>query len=80
LVGLDSSFTLRAEDLFYRHKMSPYVGRAFRGKIVRTIVRGITVFQDGKIVSEPVGRFIEPGWQPAEVPSGKPDKTPQKGA
>ncbi len=56
LVDLDSSFTLRAEDLFYRHKMSPYVGRTFRGNVVRTVVRGTTVFRGGEVVSEPIGR------------------------
>jgi allantoinase len=61
LVDLGSNFTLRAEDLFYRHKMSPYVGKTFRGNVVRTIVRGTTVFHDGQIVSDPVGRFIKPG-------------------
>jgi allantoinase len=60
LVDLASSFTLQAEDLFYRHRISPYVGRAFRGKVVRTIVRGTTVFRDGRIVSDPVGRFVRP--------------------
>ena len=59
LVDLDSSFTLRAEDLFYRHKMSPFVGRTFRGSVVRTVVRGTTVFRDGQVVSEPVGRFVK---------------------
>jgi allantoinase len=60
LLDLDSSFTLRADDLFYRHKISPYVDRTFRGNVVRTVVRGTTVFRDGRIVSEPVGRFIKP--------------------
>jgi N-acyl-D-aspartate/D-glutamate deacylase len=60
LVDLDSNFTLRAEDLFYRHKISPFIGRPFRGSIVRTVVRGTTVVRDGRIVSEPVGRFIRP--------------------
>jgi allantoinase len=60
LVDLGSSFTLRAEDLFYRHKMSPYVGRTFRGKVVRTILRGRTVFRDDEVVSEPAGRLIKP--------------------
>ena len=36
LVVLDSSAVLRAEDLFYRHKHSPYVGRTLRGRVVRT--------------------------------------------
>ncbi len=60
LVDLDSSFTLRSENLFYRHKISPYVGRTFRGSVVRTIVRGTTVFRDGKVVSAPVGQLIKP--------------------
>lgn len=60
LADLESSFELRAGDLFYRHEISPYVGRTFRGKVVRTIVRGRTVFLDGRIVSDPVGRFVKP--------------------
>jgi allantoinase len=60
LVDLDSSFTLRAEDLFYRHKMSPYVDRTFRGDVVRTVLRGTTVFREGKVVSEPVGQLVKP--------------------
>jgi allantoinase len=60
LVDLGSSFALRAEDLFYRHKMSPYVGRTFRGNVVRTVLRGKTVFRDGAVVSEPAGRLIKP--------------------
>ena len=60
LVDLDTDFTLQSEDLFYRHKISPYVDRKFRGNVVRTIVRGTTVFLDGRIVSEPVGQLIKP--------------------
>jgi allantoinase len=60
LVDLDAISTLRQQDLLYRHKMSPFVGRAFRGKIIRTLVRGMTVFHEGKIVSEPVGRLLTP--------------------
>jgi allantoinase len=71
LVELDSSFTLRAEDLFYRHKMSPYVDRTFRGSVVRTIVRGTTVFRDGEIVSEPVGRLLKPRRQEARMPGAR---------
>jgi allantoinase len=71
LVDLSSSFTLQAEDLFYRHKMSPYVDRTFRGKVVRTIARGITVFHDGKITSGPDGKLIKPDRQTAKMPSGE---------
>lgn len=80
LVDLDSSFTLRAEDLFYRHKMSPFVGRTFRGNVVRTIVRGTTVFLDGQIVSEPIGQLIKPSRRTAatlDVGTGQVEQPPR---
>lgn len=61
LVDLEAFSTLHREDLEYRHKMSPYVGRAFTGKVVRTVVRGTTVFHEGAFASEPVGKLIRPG-------------------
>ena len=51
IVNLNESFTLTKEDLFYRHKHSPFVGKKFRGKVVTTIVRGNKVFENGKIVA-----------------------------
>jgi allantoinase len=61
LVDLHRIYELQRKDLYYRHKVSPYVGRAFQGKVVRTLVRGATVFRDGTIVSGPVGRLVKPG-------------------
>jgi hypothetical protein len=55
-----SDLPLRAEDLLYHYKISPCIGRPFRGSVVRTVMRGTTVARDGRIVSEPVGRFIQP--------------------
>lgn len=69
LVDLDATSTLHREDLLYRHQMSPYVGRALTGKVIRTIVRGTTVFHGGKIVPEPVGRLIRPDLRAARIPS-----------
>lgn len=62
LVDLDKEFVLQAEDLFYKHKVSPYVGDSFCGKVVQTILRGTTVFKDGKIVSKPIGKLLRPGF------------------
>ncbi len=59
LVDLQDSSLLQADQLFYRHRHSPYVGKTLRGRIVRTVVRGRTVFLEGKIVSEPVGRLCK---------------------
>ena len=60
LVDLRQPFIVRAEDLLDRHKQSPYVGRALTGRVVRTILRGITVFSDGRVTSSPVGQLVKP--------------------
>ncbi len=60
LVDLNQSFEIKAEELFYRHKQSPYIGRTLRGKVVQTILRGQTVFKNGKIISKPIGRLVKP--------------------
>ena len=62
LVVIDpvESFTLDANDLHQRHKMSPYVGATFRGKIRRTIRRGETIFLDGQITAEGGGQLVRP--------------------
>jgi allantoinase len=40
LVEPDAEWELTADDLRYRHRHSPYVGRRFRGRVVRTLLRG----------------------------------------
>lgn len=60
LIDVQASTTLQSSDLFYRHQHSPYAGRTLRGRIKRTLVRGTTVFLDGKIVTQPVGRLLTP--------------------
>lgn len=60
LVDLSESHVLQARDLFYRHAHSPYVGRRLLGRVVRTIVRGKTVFTDGRPASKPAGRLVTP--------------------
>jgi allantoinase len=60
LVDLSHSATLQPSDLHYRHRLSPYLGRTLRGRIVRTILRGTTVFLDGLVISTPIGRLLRP--------------------
>ena len=60
LVDMGSSDALQSGDLFYRHKHSPYTGKNLTGRIRRTMVRGTTVFHDGKIVSGAIGRLVTP--------------------
>ncbi|MCX6896356.1 MAG: amidohydrolase family protein, partial [Verrucomicrobia bacterium] len=60
LVDLRQTFSVGVEELFYRHRQSPYVGRALQGRVRRTILRGQTIFQDGKMVAKPAGRLVKP--------------------
>jgi allantoinase len=60
LIDLTQSFTVRAQDLFYRHPQSPYVGRTLTGRVVQTILRGETIFKDGKIIGTNRGKLIKP--------------------
>ncbi|MCM3397575.1 allantoinase [Oceanobacillus profundus] len=52
LVDLNEEFVLKAEDLKYRHKHSPYVGKTFKGNVKTTIVNGEVVFTNGEIVEK----------------------------
>jgi allantoinase len=51
---------LAADDLYYRHRHSPFVGRTLSARVARTLLRGRTVFADGRIVGAPAGRLLIP--------------------
>ncbi len=59
LYDFETETTLRDDDLLTRHRRSALDGRAVRATVKRTIVRGQTVYQDGKIQVEPgYGQFL----------------------
>jgi len=60
LIDMAQGFTVRADDLLYRHRHSPYVGRALTGRVVQTILRGMVIFKNGKIVGPNHGQWIRP--------------------
>ncbi len=60
IVAPDEPFTLETADLHQRHKMTPYLGRAFRGRVKQTIRRGDVIFEDGRITARTSGRFVRP--------------------
>lgn len=68
-VGNDADLTLvsenareevKADSLHYRHKQTPYVGQILRNRVVRTILRGQTVYHDGKLAVRPIGKLVRP--------------------
>ena len=60
LVDLEMSGTLNAVDLLYRNPFSAHEGQPIRGRTVRTLVRGQTVFVEGKPTTAPIGRLLRP--------------------
>ncbi|GAF64184.1 allantoinase [Bacillus sp. TS-2] len=46
LIDVNEEFTLKKEDLYYRHKISPYINQTFKGKVKWTISKGRVVFSD----------------------------------
>jgi allantoinase len=54
-----SDEALSEEELQYRHRHSPFVGRRLGARVTRTVVRGRTVW-DGAIRGQPTGRLVVP--------------------
>jgi allantoinase len=59
-VDLAATYELHADDLYYRHPQSPYLGRTLRGRVVRTLVRGQTIYADGAFAPKPIGQLVRP--------------------
>jgi allantoinase len=61
LVDPDAEWTVSYNTQWSRHRQSPYLGRRVKGQVIRTMVRGRTVFLHGDGPSElGGGRFIRP--------------------
>ncbi|OAS13414.1 allantoinase AllB [Paenibacillus oryzisoli] len=58
LVDLAAGYTLQESDLLYRHKQSPYVGKAFGCSVKSTFLRGVNVYERGV----GVGAALEGAW------------------
>jgi dihydroorotase-like cyclic amidohydrolase len=61
--------TVTRQGLFTRQQWSAFEGRTFRGRVVRTLVRGRDVYRDEEIVAHAgSGRFLTPEYaRPVEV-------------
>lgn len=61
LVEFGPKRTIKADELWTRHRISPYVDRASRTRVTHTYVRGCPVWADGGVASgAPKGQFLRP--------------------
>ncbi|MGX7023295.1 allantoinase AllB [Vagococcus hydrophili] len=59
-ISPNDSYVLKAEDLEYLNKISPYIGREIGAQVVKTVLRGQTIYSKETGVSEDaVGVFIK---------------------
>jgi allantoinase len=60
LVDLEAREEITAEQLFYRHPISPYIGFESRAVVKGTWARGRAVYRDGESVGGAQGRLVIP--------------------
>lgn len=61
LVEFGPKRTIQTDELWTRHRISPYVGRSCRTRVTHTYVRGCPVWADGRVASgSPKGQFLRP--------------------
>lgn len=61
LVELGDKHMITADELWTRHRISPYVGRTTQVRVTDTYVRGRPVWADGRVASgSPKGQFLRP--------------------
>jgi allantoinase len=58
LADLSDESVVRREELLYKHPFSVHEGQAIRGRTVRTLVRGGSVFANGRAIPGAPGRLL----------------------
>ena len=54
----DEKFEIKPGDILHRYNCSPYNGQQLTGTVQQTIVNGITVYQNKKIVQKNAGQWL----------------------
>ena len=55
----EERFRVTPEIVQHRHKVTPYAGEELRGVVKTTVLRGQKVWQDGRAVGSPAGKWIQ---------------------
>ena len=59
-VDTSKTFKISDENLFTKCHWTPFKGMDGRGKVVKVVLRGLTIFENGRFIGEPKGRVIYP--------------------
>jgi allantoinase len=54
----DAHFSLQASDLFFKHKVSPYLGMDLAGRVQSTVLRGKQVYDGQAHLGAPSGELL----------------------
>jgi len=54
----EERFEVKARDILHRYDCSPYCGKELYGTVQQTIVNGITVYQNKKIIQKNAGQWL----------------------
>ena len=54
----DEQTKVSIDDILFRHKISPYLGNSFYGKVHRTIVNGSVVYKNNQILHSNKGKWL----------------------
>jgi allantoinase len=54
----DAEWTVDPSTLYHRHPVTPYAGRRLRGRVLKTLLRGTVVFDDGRCTEDASGQFL----------------------
>lgn len=54
-----TEWTVTPDDLYYRHRISPYVGCKMSGKVEITFLHGRKIFDRGEVIGQPSGQILE---------------------
>jgi allantoinase len=52
----EKRFTVTEDRLYYRHRISPYMGQTLSGVVKRTYLRGVAVYDDGEFPGDSIGQ------------------------
>ncbi|MEW5988439.1 MAG: amidohydrolase family protein, partial [Chloroflexota bacterium] len=61
-VGVDSSYPINSEHHYTKCGWTPFEGMTVYGRVQRVILRGVTAFEDGRVLAAPGSGRLLPEW------------------